>query len=192
MQHVNLMDEKGDRISIFAHYPSHEFEVDVESIRPAAAAADIISVTIMDYCRQYLPMLDELGAPVWIDIHDWDGANPYHQEFIEAADFLFMSSPLLPDWREFLESRIEAGAHACVATHGAAGASGITATEGWKEVKAVPAIDIVDTNGAGDAFFAGFSKAWTEGAVLGEAMEAGANQAARAVASLGLAPMVGK
>ena len=189
MRHVNLMDDKGDRISIFAHYPSHEFDVDVESVRPIARDADIVSVTIMNYCRQFLPMLRELGKPIWVDIHDWDGDNPYHEEFIEAADFLFMSSQLHPDWRGFLESRIEAGTRVGVATHGSSGASGITATEGWMAVPAVPITEVVDTNGAGDAFFAGFAVAWENGSALGSALEAGAAQAARAVGSTDLAPV---
>ncbi len=190
MRHVNLMDDKGDRISIFAHYPSDEFTVDLDPVRPVAREADIVSVTIMNYCRQFLPMLQDMGKPVWIDIHDWDGENPYHEEFIAAADFLFMSSQDHPDWRGFLESQIEAGATAAVATHGRAGASGITKSEGWIDVPAVPVPNVVDTNGAGDGFFAGFATAWMLESGLHEALRAGASQGARAVASPDLAPVL--
>jgi sugar/nucleoside kinase (ribokinase family) len=134
-------------------------------------------------------MLAGLGKPIWVDIHDYDGVNPYHEEFIEADDYLFMSSPSHPDWRTFLEQRIGAGATACVATHGAAGASGITASDGWIDMNAVPAVEFVDTNGAGDAFFAGFAVAWTEGATLASALGSGATQASRAVGSPDLAPI---
>ncbi len=191
MRHVNLMDDGGGRISIFAHSGSHEFDVDVESVRPLARTADLVSITIMNYCRQFFPMLRELGKPIWIDIHDYDGVNPYHQEFIEAGDFLFMSSSSHPQWREFLEERIGAGATAAVATHGVGGASGITATDGWVDVPAVPIDDVVDTNGAGDAFFAGFAKAWLQQATLQSALESGARHAALAVASPDLAPVIG-
>ncbi len=190
MRHVNLMDGNGDRISIFANYPSRQFTVDLGPIRPLAHAADIVSVTIMDYCRQFIPMLRELGKPIWVDIHDYDGVNHYHDDFIEAADFLFMSSQLHPDWRSFLEARIAAGTRVGVATHGASGASGITATEGWIDVPAVPVAEVIDTNGAGDAFFAGFSTAWIHGSALRGALQAGAQQGGRAVASLDLAPVI--
>lgn len=189
MRHINLMDNAGDRISIFAVTGTHDFAVDADSIRSVARTADVVSVTIMNYCRQFLPLLDELGKPVWVDIHDYNGANPYHQEFIEAADYLFMNSQALPDWRAFLEERIAAGATAAVCTHGAAGASGITPHEGWIDVAAVQADQVVDTNGAGDSFFAGFAVAWMEGAGLRASLNRGAETAARTVASPDLAPL---
>lgn len=188
MRHINLMDATGDRISIFANSGSQEVEVDIDAIRSVARTADVVSVTIMNYCRAFLPMLQGLGRPIWIDIHDYDGANPYHDDFIAAADFLFMSSQLHPDWRGFLEDRIGAGATVAVATHGASGASGISAADGWIDVPAVPVDRIVDTNGAGDAFFAGFASVWIENEDLHKALAAGAAQAARAVEAPGLAP----
>lgn len=190
MRHINLMDRHGQRISIFAGYGSAEYTVDVEAIRPLARNADLVAVTIMDYCRQFLPMLRELGKPVWIDIHDYDGANPYHDEFYEAADFLFMSSQAHPNWRGFLEDRVGAGTTVAVATHGDAGASGLTADAGWVDAPAVPVPAIVDSNGAGDAFFAGFALAWLETSDLSVALGAGAAQGARAVASTELAPVI--
>jgi sugar/nucleoside kinase (ribokinase family) len=189
MRHINLMDSAGERISIFANPGSHDLEVDVAAVHPAAREADVVAVTIMNYCRQFLPMLTELGKPIWVDIHDYDGVNPYHDEFIRAADFLFMSSQAHPNWRDFLQDCIGSGATACIATHGASGASGITAAEGWVEVEAVPLLRVVDTNGAGDAFFAGFAAAWIEGAGLEAALAAGADQASRAVASPDVAPV---
>lgn len=172
----------------FAYLGSHELDVDIEEIRPIAADADIVSVSIMDYCRPFLPMLGELGKPIWVDIHDYDGINPYHRDFIEAADYLFMSSAVLPDWRSFLEDRIAAGTTAAVCTHGSAGASGMTAADGWIDVPAASVDHVVDTNGAGDAFFAGFASTWVTGEGLSASMMSGAEAAAAAVQSPDLAP----
>ena len=188
MRHVNLMDAAGGRISIFALAGSQELQVDINPIRRVAAGADVVSVTIMNYCRQFLPMLQGMGKDIWIDIHDYDGVNPYHAEFIKAATHLFMSSQNHPDWRGFLEERITEGSSVAVATHGADGASGLTADVGWVEVGADPVEEIVDTNGAGDGFFAGFAVAWSIGAGLAAALKAGAAQGARAVTSRDLAP----
>jgi sugar/nucleoside kinase (ribokinase family) len=188
-RHVNLMDSKGDRISIFANSSSHNFTVDTDTVQPLVEEADLVSVTIFNPCRQFLPLLRKIGAPVWCDIHDYDGVNPYHEEFYTAADYLFMSSRAHPNWQDFLEERIAAGATVAVATHGPDGASGITTDEGWIHVPAVPVDEIVDTNGAGDGFFAGFAMAWLGGVGLGDALEAGATHASRVVASPDLAPM---
>jgi acarbose 7IV-phosphotransferase len=188
MRHVNMMDAGGDRLSIFANSGTAETAVDVSVTERAAAEADLVAVTILPHCRQFLPMLQRLGSDVWVDIHDYDGVNPYHDDFIAAADHIQMSSIAMDDWRQFLEARVTAGAATAVCTHGAAGASGLTAADGWVDVPAVPVERIVDTNGAGDAFFAGFATAWLGGAGLAEALHRGTEVAAAAVQSPGLAP----
>jgi sugar/nucleoside kinase (ribokinase family) len=103
-----------------------------------------------------------------------------------------MSSTAMADWRGFLESRIAAGTGVAVCTHGADGASGLTAAEGWIDVPAVPVPDIVDTDGAGDAFFAffaGFAAAWLANSGLAAALRRGAELAAAVVQSPQLAPI---
>ena len=129
-RHINLMDREGERISIFANAGSDLFDVDVPSMAPAAAAADLASVTIANHCRPFLPMLREMGTPIWVDLHDYDGVNPHHDEFIEAADHLVMSSVAMPGWRQFLEGRVAAGTRVAICTHGAAGASGLSEDHG--------------------------------------------------------------
>lgn len=190
-RHVNFMDAVGDRLSVFVNPGPDDSDIDTSVVEPLLSEADIVSVVIKNYCRAFLPLVKRSGVDLWVDIHDYDGVNPYHTEFIEAADCLTMSSRLHKTWRGFLESRIEAGARVCIATHGAEGASAITAEDGWVDVPAVPVDRTVDTNGAGDAFFAGFSTTWVTTGNLASSLDAGAHQAALAVQSPELAPMPG-
>ncbi len=186
-RHVNLMDAAGERISIFGNAGTLTGDVDVAPVVPLLEGADLVSVTILDHCRAFLPLVRTLDVPVWVDIHDYDGANPYHDEFVDAANHLIMSTVAMGDWRAFAESRIEAGTHVVVCTHGADGASAISPAGIWVEVPAVPVDRVVDTNGAGDAFFAGFALAQASGAGLEDAMVAAARHAAHAVTSVDLA-----
>ena len=185
-RHVNLMNAAGERISIFANPDTSPVAIDTDAVAALIPSADLISVTILDHCRAFLPLLSE--RPVWCDIHDYDGVNSYHREFIDAADYLFLSSVHLPGYRRFMEARIEAGARVVVCTHGADGASGLDATGTWVDVEASPAARLVDSNGAGDAFFAGFAVSWLREQNLTAALANGATMAAAAVASGELAP----
>jgi sugar/nucleoside kinase (ribokinase family) len=186
-RHVNLMDAEGERISIFGNAGSISGDVDVAPVVPLLEGADLVSVTILDHCRAFLPIMEDLDVPMWVDIHDYDGTNPYHDAFIDAADHLIMSTVALPDWRGFAESRVDAGAEVVVCTHGTAGASAIGRAGTWVDVPAAPVDRVVDTNGAGDAFFAGFAVARAAGAEMADAMAEGTAHAARAVTSLDLA-----
>lgn len=129
-----------------------------------------------------------MGKPVAVDIHNYDEVSPHHAESIEAADFLFMSSLLLAEWRHFLEERIASGTKAAVCTPRALGASGLTADTGWIDIPAVAVENVVDTNGAGDAFYASFMTLWLSGGDLETAMHGDAAAAAAAVQSPDLAP----
>ena len=159
-RHINLIDDAGERISILARTGSDRHPVDVESVFEAAATADLASVTITNHCRPFLPMLRDSGMPIWVDLQDYDGINPHHDEFIEAADHFLMSSVAMPDWREFPERCVISGARVAICTHGVDGASGLTAADGWVDIPAVPVSNVVDTNGPDSL------RRWTPGPLL--------------------------
>ena len=186
-EHVNLMDSDGERISIFARSGSRSLDVPVGELGALMSAADLISITQYDYCRPLLAMGKRSRAPLVIDIHDYDGVNPYHTEFIEAADWLFLSSLSLPDWRGFMEDRAAAGTQIVVATHGSRGATALVDGR-FHTCPAVPVDSIVDTNGAGDAFSVAFIDNWMTTGDPDAALAAGAGHAALAIQSDHLAP----
>jgi sugar/nucleoside kinase (ribokinase family) len=85
--------------------------------------------------------------------------NPYHEVFAHQADVVFRSTTALPDHEATLRQIMDKGrAAVMVATAGALG--GYLLVRGEDEIRrfrAAPlAAPAVDSNGAGDAFVAGF------------------------------------
>ncbi len=188
-RHVNLMADDGSRISIYVAYASHQPEIDLPAIEQAMASADHLVINIINYCRRLLPIARRLGRPVWCDLHDWDGHNPHHRDFIAAADYLFLSSDALPEHRAFMQAQIAAGKPLVVCTHGRAGSTAATADGQWFETPAVAGWPQVDSNGAGDAFFAGYLWAHDQGRPTAQCLRVASVVAALCVGSAELADL---
>ncbi|MET7398838.1 PfkB family carbohydrate kinase [Dactylosporangium sp. NPDC005572] len=182
-RHVNLMDRHGSRLSVYLTLPTPAAEVTV----PASllSRADVVVVDLADHSR---PFLRTAGKPIWCDLHDYDGESEFHREFAEAADAVFVSDERLPDPLAFLHARIAAGAGLAVCTHGARGATALARGGSPVHVPATPVEEVVDTNGAGDAFFAGFLAAHLRGADLEECLRQATRAGALAVRTRDLAP----
>lgn len=185
-QHTNLMAPDGSRISIYTSASSEDLSFDDGALVDLAAAADLVCVNILGHCRTALGPLRAAGARIWTDLHDYDGLDPHHRDFVDAASAVQVSSDRLSGWRRWGEERLADGAEVVVVTHGSDGADAIDRS-GWWHVDADP-VRVVDTNGAGDAFFAGFVTARAGGADVGAALEAGAEAAGRCVEADGLGP----
>ncbi|WP_035567321.1 carbohydrate kinase family protein [Hymenobacter sp. IS2118] len=155
-RHINLMDAQGRRISLFITQASPALAFDHAQVTGLIRNSACVVLNIISYCQALIPLLRDYPHPIWTDLHDYDGHNPYHQPFIEAAHYIHLSSDNLPDYRPVMQQLRAAGKHLVVCTHGAAGATLLTAQGQWLEQAAVPAPAVVDSNGAGDNFFAGF------------------------------------
>ncbi|SDD07573.1 carbohydrate kinase family protein [Actinokineospora iranica] len=190
-RHLNLMDADGGRVSIYLDLPELAEAAHREQVSTALRSADAAVIDLAEHSRPLLAEARGFGVPVWCDIHDYDGVADYHRQFIEAAEYLFLNDDGMSDplrLRGFMVSRVEAGTRLVVATLGAQGAVALSAADGWHRVAATPVETIVDTNGAGDAFFSGFLFAHLGGEGIAEALRAGADQAAKCLGSPGLAP----
>lgn len=183
-QHLNLMTPEGGRLSIYLELPSLTAPAHDERALAALAAADAAVVDLADPARPFLAAARERGVPVWCDVHDYDGKSVFQQDFVAAADHLFLNDDGMAeqDLIAFLEKHGRA-----VATQGAKGATAVVDGE-THHVDAVPLDEIVDTNGAGDAFFSGYLIAHLAGADTPTALRAGAEQAALCLGSPDLAP----
>lgn len=192
-QHVNLMTDEGERVSIYLATPA-EPPLGDETTAAASLAADRLTAAdhvVVDLSASGLATLEAArasGATVWTDLHDYDGEAEFHRPFAEAADMVFVNDDGTDDHRALMSAILQRGARTVVCTLGARGAVALTA-EGWTECPAEP-VRVVDTNGAGDAFFTGFFAAHVAGASTSECLRAGARQAVRALGSLHLSPLL--
>lgn len=186
-QHVNLMSADGKRISLFIQPPPEPEQVDWNQAQQALAECAVAVVNILGYTRSALPWLKAAGTPIWTDLHDYDGHNSYHEPFIDAARAIFLSSDNLPDYRTTMEGLIARGKEFVVCTHGSEGATLLNKEGRWLEQPVMPVSGVVDTNGAGDAFFSGFLHRYLQGAELADCLRAGAICGALCVTSRELA-----
>ena len=186
-RHVNLMDDHGARISIYAQPATFEPDVDLAALERLAAAHDHVAVNILNYARRLLPSLRAAGREIWCDVHDWDGRSPYHADFVEAADRVFLSADALADPEATMRELIRSGKKLVVCTFGRDGALALAEGGVRIRVPAVPGVEAVDTNGAGDAFFAGALFGHARGWPLARSLRAGSIVAAFCVRSPELA-----
>jgi acarbose 7IV-phosphotransferase len=186
-RHLNLMDPRGDRVSIFLDHATPDPDVTPESLAAFCADADMAFVSLTHYAGRVLPLLAASGRPVWVDLHDWDGEpDGFRDPFIEHGSHVFVSDVRLDDPLD-TATRLVEGKELVVVTHGSHGA---TAFFPDREPLFVPAYDagrVVDTNGAGDAFSVGVAYGLAQGWDRGRALQAGAVVAGGCVTSPHLA-----
>lgn len=189
-RHVNLMNDHGGRVSLYVSVPSTPSASALQSAAAVVAAADLAVIDLSELGA----LLLESGAlgetPLWVDLHDYDGSSAFHEPFVRASDAVFMNDDRTEDPWELMHSCLERGPRLAVCTRGADGAIALEANGARHEVSAVPA-DVVDTNGAGDAFMAGFLAATLQGAGVADALKAAAGQARIAIETEHLHPVLG-
>lgn len=186
-RHVNLM-AAGDRLSIYLSLPTAPAGALPAATRTAIDRARHVVLDLSVRARDAIPLARSSAATVWTDLHDYDGKSAFHQPFLDAADIVFMSDDAVADPRDLMTRMVAAGTRLVVCTLGADGAIALDGDE-WHQVVAAPAA-VLDTNGAGDAFLAGFLSATVVGRTVPDALRAGAAQAARAVGSRHLSPLL--
>ncbi|MGC9665236.1 adenosine kinase [Planosporangium sp. 12N6] len=168
---VNLVDPAGRRLSLYDSSRGHEADrLPVALVADLAAGARHVHVSITHPCRHALATVRASGRTVSTDLHNWDGVEPYHEAFAYEADIVFLSTAALSDHGATMRRILARGrARVVVATAGAAGgyvlARGEAAPRRYPAV--APPVPAVDSNGAGDAFVAGFLL----GALAGEPVE---------------------
>ena len=185
-RHVNLMNADGERISIFVVERTPKPDVDYDRLRDLVAGSDALLINPVDYTRPLLSTAERHDTSVWCDVHAYDGEDPRYEAFVEAADYLFLSEEGMDDTRGFMHERVDGGTELVVCTAGADGSTALTSDGRWVEVPAEP-FEVVDTNGAGDAYVSGFLYGQALGADVETSMRLGTLAGGLAVESYELA-----
>jgi sugar/nucleoside kinase (ribokinase family) len=190
-RHLNLMDRAGGRVSIYLDVPrAAERGRSLTLLLDAASRARAVVLDLSQPSRDAIEQVATLGVPIWTDLHDYDGRSSFHAPFLDAASFVFMNGDRLDSPVDFLQTCVDRGTQVAVCTLGEEGAIAVDAEGGRHLVQAEPVARVVDTNGAGDGFMAGFLAAHLDGADVAAALGAGARQAARALGTVQLNPVL--
>lgn len=184
--HLNIMDKAGGRFSIFVSSEPEDPHLDEPRLKAAIMAAETIFISLSNATRKALPMLKHAKAETLLDLHDYDGANPWHTPFIAQADCIQLSDVALQSSEQTIHSLLAGRARQVILTKGEFGATHFR-TEGPTAVPAIPAKPR-DANGAGDAFSVGFWYGQKQGMSVRDAGKIAAAMAAFAIESDQLFP----
>lgn len=161
-RHLNILNEDGGRISIFINPSSDIPNIDYLKMENDLKNSDFVVINISNYCRYFIPICKKLNKKLWTDLHDYDGKSDYYTEFIDGADYIFLSSENLKDYKSFMLERISKGTELVVCTHGKNGATAYSQNKEWIEVQIIDEYIFNNSNGAGDSFFSGFLFAFSK------------------------------
>ncbi|GGO23148.1 ribokinase [Microbispora rosea subsp. aerata] len=196
---VLLVDPGGRRLSLFDPRAVPGQRMPRDLYLPALRSARHVHVSIVDFARHVYADIPD-GTTVSTDLHDWDGENPYHEDFACSSDVVFLSAARLGGRRERVMRAIaERGrASVVVCTDGAEGCHVLAGGEIRAFPAAPPPGPVVDGNGAGDAFASGFLYGRLTGRPLEECVRLGAVAGAHACTTegthedpIGLAALLG-
>ncbi|GAA4035094.1 fructoselysine 6-kinase [Allokutzneria multivorans] len=183
---VNLVDGDGQRTSLYDGRHPEGMVVDPALYEPLLRRTRHAHLSIVDWARGALASAVALGVSTSTDLHNWDGVGEFRQAFAYGADLVFLSAGKI---RERIGSVADdifsrGRAKVVVVMDGGAG-SYLCLPDRLVEVPAVSVERVVDTNGAGDSYVAGFVYGYLEGWGWEACARAGAMAGAHAVRSAG-------
>ena len=150
VQHTNLLAPHDDRISIFT----------TPGLTPhKALPSDVLlliketDVLFLELSGAFEPWVSAIEHPnIWVDLHDYDGENPFMLPYINKAHSLTLSGAhMSKHTQDWLGRKLVKSARTVVMTHAE---KGVTWYDGKDCQTFLPAQVVVpiDSDGAGDGF----------------------------------------
>ena len=184
--HLNIMDQEGGRYSLFLSNGSPDPVLDETRISREIRAADTIFLSLSNSSKKLLHLLNNTDAEILLDLHDYDGRNPWYEDFIRHADVIQLSDVEVADPLPTIDRLLAGRARQVVLTKAHKGSEVFT-VDSRINIPCFPAT-LRDSNGAGDAYSVALWYAQKAGFCLREAGSFAAAAAAFAVESSALFP----
>lgn len=155
---INFMYADGRRKNFYDGKSHMTLQPDLAICRPVLAGARLAHFNIPHWARTLLPLAKELGVTISCDIQDVVQLDdPYRQDFIEAADILFLSAVNQPDPKHLIEDLLARKPEQVVVMGRGAQGCAVGGRAGIQLFEPVAGPEpVVDTNGAGDSLAVGF------------------------------------
>lgn len=164
MTHTNIMTKDGKRTSIFTQMLDGPKENYFSALLEKLKDYDHIFLELSASFQPYVSFLK--SYPIWVDLHDYDGKNPFMDPYLSVADFVAFSLENPDDLTPILT---KVGSTPVLFTEGKEGAT-YKKEDKLVHTESLTGARIVDTNGAGDAFISAFYTYYHEGYNIEEAM----------------------
>ncbi|MFO7583912.1 MAG: carbohydrate kinase family protein [Anaerolineales bacterium] len=155
---VNIMYPDGRRKNFYDGKSHMTLTPNLPACRDVLSRARLAHFNIPNWARTLLPIARESGTVIACDLQDVVRVDdPYRQEFVEAADFLFFSAANHPDPTPLFHEYWKRNP-GCVLVSGMGERGCALGVAGRVEFFApVPMPEtVMDTNGAGDGLAVGF------------------------------------
>ena len=154
---VNLMYRDGRRKNFYDARGSMEVSPDLDRCRALLRRTRLVHFSIENWARQLLPLARDLGLVIACDLQDMVSPDDaYRQDFIAAADILFLSAANLADAAAVAGHLVAARPEQIVVVGMGSRGCGLGTPAGWREFAPVALpVPVIDTNGAGDGLAVG-------------------------------------
>jgi sugar/nucleoside kinase (ribokinase family) len=149
---INFMNRDGKRKNFYDGKSHMNLKPDLNRCREILGKSRLGHFNIPNWARQLLPIARELGLRIACDIQDVvDPGDPYREDFINFADFLFFSAANHADSTPIMEAWLKRNPEQVIIA--GMGDKGCALGAGGNiRIFSPAALDlpVVDTNGAGD------------------------------------------